>query len=149
VSPAGAHAARVALSVVSAMHELALREALPSLSAIDFAALRSANRRLADALRAADVDAAIAADDQFHALPVAVSGNAALRTVLEQFMPPLRPAVRLRFSAPGGRYAVAWHDHVIELSEAGDLDAAVAATRAGWQSLAPLLGLPGTRPDQR
>ena len=140
-------AARVALSVVTAMHELALRAAFPSLSATDFAALRSANRRLADALRAADVDAAIAADDQFHSLPVTVSGNTALRTVLEQFMPPLRPAVRLRFSAPGGGDAVARHDHVITLSEAGDLDAAVAAARAGWQSLEPLLDLPGARPD--
>ena len=149
MSSAGAHAARVALSVVSAMHELALRAAFPSLSATDFAALRSADRRLADALRAADVDAAIAADEQFHAIPVAVSGNAALRTVLEQFMPPLRPAVRLRFSAPGGRDVVARHDHVIELCEAGDLDAAVAATRAGWLSLEPLLGPPGARPDQR
>jgi DNA-binding GntR family transcriptional regulator len=131
------------------LHELALRGAFPRLSATDFAALRSANRGLADAVAAADVDAAIAADEQFHALPVAVSGNAALRTVLEQFMPPLRPAVRLRFSAPGGHDAVARHDHVIELSEAGDLDAAVAATRADWQSLEPLLGMPGAAVEQR
>lgn len=149
MSAAGAHAARVALSVVAAMHELALREAFPRLSATDFAALRSANRRLADALRAGDVDAAVAADDRFHALPVAVSGNAPLRTVIEQFMPPLRPAVRLRFSTPGGREAVVRHDRVIALSETGDLDAAVAAARAGWLSLAPLLGPPGPRPEQR
>lgn len=149
MSPAGPRAARVALSVVSAMHELALQTAFPSLSATDFAALRSANRRLADALRAADVDAAIAADDRFHALPVAVGGTSALRTVLGQFMPPLRPAVRLRFSAPGGLGAVAHHDHVIELAEAGDLDAAVAAVRADWQRLELLLILPGAGQDQR
>ncbi len=141
-------AARVALAVITAMHELALREAWPSLSATDFAALRSANRRLADALRAGDPDAAIAADEQFHAIPVAVCGNAALRTVLEQFMPPLRPALRVRFSAPGGRDAVARHDRVIELGEAGDLDAAVAAARADWQSLEPLLDPQGADPDR-
>lgn len=149
MSSAGARTARVALSVITAMHELALREAFPSLSATDFAALRSANRRVADAVRAVDVDAAIAADEQFHSLPVAACGNAALRTVLERFMPPLRPAVRLRFSGAGGLDAIARHDHVIERSEAGDLDAAVAATRADWQSLAPLLDLPGARPDPR
>jgi DNA-binding GntR family transcriptional regulator len=147
VGPGDARAARVALSVISAMHELAVREAFPRLAATDVAAMRQANRRLADALRADDVDAAIAADDQFHALPVAVSGNAALRTVLEQFAPPLGRAERLRFSVPGGRDPVAQHDRILELSEAGDLDAAVAATRAEWQSLEPLLGLAGGRPD--
>ena len=149
MSSAGANTARVALSVITAMYELALREAFPSLSATDFAVLRSANRRLADALRAADVDAAIAADDEFHTLPVTVCGNTALRTVLKQYMPPLRPAVRLRFSGTGGHEVVARHDHLITLSEAGDLDAAVAAIRTDWQSLEPLLGLPGAGPDQR
>ncbi|MCM4083565.1 FCD domain-containing protein [Paractinoplanes hotanensis] len=143
-----ARAARVALSVTTAMHELALHEAFPSLSDGAFDAMRQANTRFAGALRVHDVDAAIAADDQFHAVAVTLSGNAALRTVLEQFTPPLRRAERLRFSSPTGHDSVAQHARVIELSQAGDLEAAVAATRANWQTLAPLLGLPGATPGR-
>jgi len=139
VSPLDVRAVRNAQSIVAAMHELAVREALPNLSAAELDTMRAANARFADALRRNDADAAIAADDDFHGVLVVASANDALRGVLEQFTPLLRRLERLRFSSLKGRESVAQHDRIIVLCQAGDVDGAAAATRANWQTLAPLL----------
>ncbi|WP_445528363.1 GntR family transcriptional regulator [Streptomyces cyslabdanicus] len=139
VSPLDVRAARAAQSVTAAMHELAVREAMPDLSAAELDAMREANARFADALRRGDVDAAIDADDAFHGVAVTACANPAVRTVLEQFTPVLRRVERLRFSSLSGRGSVAQHDRIIALCEAGDVEGAVAATRANWQTLLPLL----------
>lgn len=139
VSPLDARAVRGAQSVTAAMHELAVREALPRLSAAEIDAMREANARFADALRNEDVDAAIAADDAFHDVAVTACANPAVRTVIEQFTPVLRRLERLRFSSLAGRGSVAQHDRIADLCEAGDVEGAAAATRANWQTLAPLL----------
>ncbi|GAA2279067.1 GntR family transcriptional regulator [Nonomuraea roseoviolacea subsp. roseoviolacea] len=139
VSPLDVRAARAARSVTSAMHELAVREALPGLSAAELDAMRAANERFADALRRDDVEAAIAADDDFHGVLVTASANAAIRSVLEQFTPMLRRLERLRFSSLSGRRSVAQHERIIALCAAGDAEGAAAATRANWETLDPLL----------
>ncbi|TCN42010.1 DNA-binding GntR family transcriptional regulator [Kribbella orskensis] len=139
VSPLDVREIRSAQLVTAAMHELAVREAIPNLSAAELDAMREANKRLADALCRNDVDAAIAADDDFHGVPVAACANRAIETVLEQFTPVLRRVERLRFSSLGGRGSVAQHDRIIALCEAGDVEGATAATRANWQTLVPLL----------
>ena len=87
-TPAGAHAAvpqtwsarstparRSRRTVVAAMHELAVREAVPQLTAADLDAMRAANARFAAAIDADDVDAAVAADDDFHGVPVRARAN--------------------------------------------------------------------------
>lgn len=139
VSPLDVRAARAAQSVTAAMHKLAVREAMPGLSAAEFRAMRDANARFAVALRRGDVEAALAADDDFHGVAVTACANAAIGTVLEQFTPVLRRLERLRFSSLSGRGSVAQHDRIIALCEAGDVEGAVAATRANWQTLLPLL----------
>jgi DNA-binding GntR family transcriptional regulator len=139
VSPLDVRAARGAQSVTAAMHELAVREALPNLAAAELDAMRAANARFAEALRRGDADAAIGADDAFHGVPVAAGANAAIRAVLDQFTPMLRRVERLRFSSLGGRDSVAQHALIIERCAAGDVEGAVAATRANWQTLLPLL----------
>jgi DNA-binding GntR family transcriptional regulator len=139
VSPLDVRAVRDAGSVIAAMHELAIREALPNLSAAELDAMRAANARFSDALRRYDPDAALAADDDFHGVPVMACANDAVRAVIEQFTPVLRRLERLRFSSLSGRGSVAQHDRIIALCEAGDVEAAAAATRANWQTLLPLL----------
>jgi DNA-binding GntR family transcriptional regulator len=139
VSPLDIAVARDAQSVTAAMHELAVREAIPSLSAREIDAMRAANARFAQALRRDDVDAAIAADDAFHDVTVTVCANQAIRAVIEQFTPVLRRLERLRFSSLGGRESVAQHERITALCEAGDVEGAVAATRANWQTLLPML----------
>ncbi len=142
VSPLDVRAARDAQSVTTAMHELAVREALPNLSATEIDAMREANERFASALRRNDVDAATTADDDFHGVLVTASANRALRDVLEQFTPLLRRLERLRFASLSGRESVAQHARIIALCEAGDVDGAAAAVRANWETLAPLLDAP-------
>ncbi|PRX18889.1 DNA-binding GntR family transcriptional regulator [Actinoplanes italicus] len=135
VSPLDAGAARAAQTVTAAMHELAVREAVQRLSADDLAAMREANDRFAAALRADDVDAAIAADDDFHGVAVLASANPALRTVLEEFTPVLRRLERVRFSSLNGRSSVDMHERIVALCEARDVEGAAAAARANWMSL--------------
>ncbi|MEO3974011.1 GntR family transcriptional regulator [Streptomyces sp. CAU 1734] len=142
VSPLDVRDVRAAQSVTAAMHELAVREAVPGLSAAELDDMRDANARFADALRRGDVDAAIAADDDFHGVTVTACANGAVRTVLDQYTPVLRRLERLRFSSLGGRESVAQHDRIIALCAAGETEAAAAAARANWSTLVPLFDTP-------
>ena len=133
-------ATRDAQAVVAAMHQLAVREAVGQLTAADFAGMRTANKQFAAALRSGDVDAALAADDELHAIPVTAAANQAVRAVLEQFTPLLRRVERRRFSTLTGRGSVALHDRLIRLCEAGQAEQAAAVSWETWQTLEPLLG---------
>ncbi len=124
VSPLDARAAHDAQAVTAAMHELAVRTAVPNLSRAKLDTMREANSRFAAALRHDDA---------------AACANGAVRAVLEQFTPVLRRVVRLRFSSLSGRSSVAQHQQIIELCEAGDAEGAAAAVRANWQTLIPLI----------
>jgi len=135
VSPMDVRETRAAQSVAAAMHELAVRESVPQLTAADLDAMRTANEHFAAALRDHDVDAAVAADDAFHEVAVAVSANPVLRSVLEQVTPLVRRAERARFSSLTGRSSVAAHATIIRLCEAGDADRAAAEARANWLTL--------------
>lgn len=148
VSPLDVRAVRDAQSVTAAMHELAVRAAVPNLSSVELDAMRAANARFAAALREDDVDAAVAADDAFHAVPVTACANQALSSVLEQFTPLLRRVEQLRFSSLSGRGSVAQHERIIALCAAGDAEGAAAASRANWQTLAPLLDTLPAEPDR-
>jgi DNA-binding GntR family transcriptional regulator len=128
-----------AQSVVAAMHRLAVEQAVSQLGAADLAAMREANDRFAAALRRSDVDAAIAADDDFHGIPVRAAANTALETVLEQFTPALRRLERMRFSSLSGRASVALHERLVRLCEAGDIEAAAAVSHETWETLRPLI----------
>lgn len=128
-----------AMSVVAAMHRLAVLEAVGRLTRGDLRAMRAANKRFAAALRAGDVDAALEADDELHDIPVAASGNGAVVAVLEQFTPLLRRVERLRFSTLPGRASVVLHERLIDLCEAGDAEGAAEVSWQTWQTLQPLL----------
>jgi len=139
VSPLDSREARGAQSVVAAMHELAVREAVPLLGEPELDAMRAANARFSDALRANRADDALAADDAFHAVAVDACANPVIRAVLEQHSPVLRRVERLRFSSLAGRASVAQHDTIIARCAEGDAEGASLAARANWQTLAPLL----------
>ena len=126
---------RDARDVVAAMHELAVREAVGSLTPADLEAMHEANRRFREAIEQGDVEAALRADDELHGIPVAVASNRALAAVLDQFTPVVRRAERLRFSSLGGRASLARHDELIRLCAAGDADQAAAVAFDTWHSL--------------
>ncbi len=135
VSPLDVREVRDARDVVAAMHEVAVREAVPALTDTDVTAMRHANRRFATAVETGDVESALRADDELHGVLVAICGNRALATVLEQFTPMLRRAERLRFGSLSGHASVAQHDRLIELCATGDVEGAAAVAYDTWHSL--------------
>ena len=148
VAPLDRQAVRDAQSVVAAMHRLAVAEAVGRLTPADLAAMRDANDRFAAALRAGDVGAALAADDDFHAIPVAAAANAAVQAVLDQFTPVVRRLERLRFGSLAARSSVELHAALVDLCEAGEAEAAADISHRTWQTLAPVLDHPDLDPHQ-
>jgi DNA-binding GntR family transcriptional regulator len=124
-----------ARGVVAAMHELAVRESVPNLTDGDLRAMREANLRFERAIEWKDVEAALRADDELHAIPVRASGNRAIAAVLDQFTPVVRRAERLRFSSVDGRASAARHDELIDLCHSLDIDGAAMVAFDTWQSL--------------
>ena len=126
---------RDAYVVVRAMHELAVRVAVPVMGEHHIAAMRAANERFATALDAGDVDACLVADDALHDVPVAVAGNRAIAATIERYLPVIRRLERLRFGSLPGRRSIAMHERLINACAAGDADAAVAVTADIWATL--------------
>lgn len=146
VAPVDHRATMNAQDVVSALHELAVRLAVPHLAAQDLTAMTVANQRFAAALRSGDAEAAVLADDAFHAVAVDVADNDVIREVLDQTTPLLRRVELLRFSSLSGRGSVAQHERIVDLCRAGDAEAAALAARENWQTLGHLLA--GTDPSR-
>jgi DNA-binding GntR family transcriptional regulator len=136
VSALSLTAVREARDVVAAMHELAVREAVPRLTEDDVEEMRAAAARFEAAVADGDVEAALRADDDLHGVPVRVSGNRALATVLDQFVPVLRRAERLRFASDGARESVARHDDLVRRCAAGDAEGAAAVVLDTFHALA-------------
>jgi DNA-binding GntR family transcriptional regulator len=126
-----------ARDVVAAMHELAVLDSVGRLAEADFAAMREANERFREAIDADDPEGALDADERLHAIPVAVGGNRALASVLEQYSPVVRRAELLRFSSSEGRASVGRHAKLIELCERGDAAGAAKLAFDTWHSLPP------------
>ncbi|MCA2207244.1 GntR family transcriptional regulator [Nocardia rosealba] len=135
VTPLNLRDVREARDVVAAMHQLAVREAVDSLTDADLDAMREAGDRFRVAIDNGDVEAALSADEDLHAVPVRVAANRSLTSVLDQFTPVLSRAVRLRFSTLGGRDSVTRHDELIRLCAAGDVEAAAGLAFATWRTL--------------
>ena len=138
---------RAAHAVVASMHRLAVAEAVARLTDEDLDRMRAANERFARAIETSDTSAALAADDDFHAVAVDASGNRALATVLDQFGPVVRRLERRRFASHAGTESVALHDRLVEACAAGDVDAAAEVAFRTWQNLADLIPEPSSTPS--
>lgn len=141
VAPLDTRSVLAAQRIAAALHELAVRDAVPQLTESDLDAMRDANARFAAALRAEDVGAAIVADDEFHDVAVRASANPLLPGLLEQVTPLLRRLERARFSSLAGRGSVDDHERIVELCAQGLADEAGAAARENWSTLGRLLHL--------
>lgn len=131
--------ARDAFTVVAALHSLAALLGVPRVEESELAAMRKANGDFAAALRAADVDRALAADDRFHAVLVQASVNREIGRSLERLMPKIRRLERARFGSLAGRRSVEQHDQIIVLCASGRAEAAAQAVRENWLSLGALI----------
>ena len=135
VAPLDETSVRDAQTVVAAMHRLAVESAVPRLTTGDLDRMRDANDRFDAAQRSGDADAALSADQEFHAVAVDVSGNAAVRTVIALYEPILHRAERLRFGSAKGRASVHRHARLIELCRTGDVAGAAALAEQTWRTL--------------
>jgi DNA-binding GntR family transcriptional regulator len=136
VSPLRLDEASHALAVITSMHELAVRGAVPRLDSQHQEQLTEAAQSFEEAARAADHERAIAADDAFHGVFVAAAGNRPVRETIARYMPLLRRAEALRFGTLPGRRSIVAHRQILKAARGGDIEAVVEATRRNWASLA-------------
>lgn len=141
VASVDVRATRDAQAVVAAMHELAIRQAIPLMQPKDFDLMRKANDKFKKAIASGDLDAAIAADDELHNAPVIVAANSAIQVVLEQFTPVLRRVERMKFSSSAGKSSIELHEKLIEFCESGNVEAASSISYETWHSLDDLIDL--------
>ena len=134
VSAIDAKAVHDARDVVGSMHVLAVRGMAGVATDSYLERMRDANRRFAKALAAGDIPAAMDADEEFHGVPVAVLGNDAIVTVLEQFGPVVRRAERMRF-AEDGQASFERHEKLVALLADGDVEGAADLTFETWHTL--------------
>ncbi|MFQ4150162.1 GntR family transcriptional regulator [Arthrobacter sp. LAPM80] len=145
VAPVDTKSTLDAQEVVAAMHELATRLAVPTLNGEQLAAMTAANARFAASLENDDVDAALAADGEFHAVIIDSCGNEKISTVLDSTLPLLLRVERQRFSSHAARHSVTVHAEIIRLATSGDAEGAALANRENWLSL----GTPPLAPEER
>jgi len=126
---------REARQLIRALQEFAVREAMPRLGPAEVAEMRSANERFAAAIESGDLDAAVAADDVLHDVPVRVYGNRALAATIDRHLPLLRRLEYARFGSTLGQSSVRRHAELIDAIEAGDTAAAVAIVSTIWTDL--------------
>jgi DNA-binding GntR family transcriptional regulator len=129
-----------AAEVVRAMHDLAVRSVAGALTPAQLTAMREAGSRFAAAVRAGDLDAALAADDDLHAVPVLAYRNAAAAMTIERFTPLIRRAERLLWASPHGERSISRHDDLIAALAAGDRSRAAEINLAIWDHLRPREG---------
>jgi DNA-binding GntR family transcriptional regulator len=139
VAALSARDARDAFTVYAALEALAASLGVPRLTAADLETMRAANRDFADALAATDVDAAIAADDRFHAVLVQAAANREISRSLERLLPTIRRLERARFGSLAGRRSIEQHERIIALCAAGDAERAAEAIRENWLTLGALI----------
>jgi len=147
VTPLVLREVRDALVVVRAMHELAVRLAVPLMTERHHALMRAANERFAAALESGDVPAAIDADDALHDVPIAVVGNRVLAATIERQLPAIRRLEKLRFGSLLGRRSIGFHEQLIEACEDGDVETAVAITTRIWTTLLEMFDSEGGSSD--
>jgi DNA-binding GntR family transcriptional regulator len=139
VTPLSAGDARDAFLVVAALHSLAASLGVPRVGESELATMCKANEDFAAALRANDVDRALAADDCFHSVLVQASANREIARSLERLMPKVRRLERARFGSLAGRRSVEGHDQIIALCASGEAEAAAQAVREQWLALGALI----------
>ncbi|SMY13072.1 GntR family transcriptional regulator [Brevibacterium jeotgali] len=134
VAPEDPVALAHARTIAAELHGLAARLAAPHAAGDEsaIARLRAANARLDSA---ADPEAAITADTDFHDVVVGLSGNPLLPGQLDTLVPVLLRAEFLHFDAETVAASARQHEAIIETLLACDGHRAASLTRENWLSL--------------
>ncbi len=133
VGPLSLQQARNVYPLASVIEGLALRLALPAMDREALDAMRTANARLAAALRSGDAVAAMTADHALHGAFVARCGNDELIDLLDDLKCKVRRIERAFWGGADRSASVRDHDELIAGIAAGDLAAAAAALARNWE----------------
>jgi DNA-binding GntR family transcriptional regulator len=129
------------VEVLRALDEIALRAAAPVLTVAHLDRLAAANRQFADAVAATDVLKIFASDEAFHGVFVEAAGNPVVARLLPQLYPQVHRVLYRRFSTVhGGRDSIGYHDELLRLCQAGDVEAVTRLSAAHWSRLVDLIG---------
>ncbi|MFJ8537233.1 GntR family transcriptional regulator [Streptomyces sp. NPDC093591] len=124
------------LAVLRSLDQLAVETAVPLMTEQDLRHMREANRDFERAVAANDTTAALAADDRFHAIPIAAADNPVLTRIVEQLHPQIHRILYRKFSTLlGGRNTIEHHDRLIEVCGSGDAEAASQLSAQHWSEL--------------
>ncbi len=125
-----------ALAALRSLDQLAMETGVPQLTEADLDRMRQANLDFARAVLAEDPDAALEADDRFHAVPLAAADNPVLSRVVEQLHPQIHRILYRKFSTLlGGRDTVDHHDRLLALCVRGEARAAADLSARQWAQL--------------
>ncbi|MEH7125548.1 GntR family transcriptional regulator [Bacillus sp. JJ1532] len=131
--------AKSAFTVVAALHGLAARLAVPSITEEDIQLMEESNAQLKRALENKDVLDAVEADDQFHAILLLASGNQEISLALERIMSKVRRLEFSKFSSLDGMKSIAEHDEIISACRTKNASLASSLLEENWLSLGRLL----------
>ncbi|MBB2940990.1 DNA-binding GntR family transcriptional regulator [Actinoplanes lutulentus] len=124
-----------AAAVVGAMYGLAVLSVAARMTTDQVERMREANARFAAAVADGDVEAALAADDEVHAIPLRAYGNAAATGTVDRYTPLVRRAERLLFTSAQASRSVRLHDELIEALATRDEARAVEVNSIIWGHL--------------
>lgn len=124
------------LAVLRSLDQLAVETAVPVMTEQDLEHMREANQAFERAVAANDTDAALAADDRFHAVPITAADNPVLSRIVEQVHPQIHRILYRKFSTLlGGRNTIEHHGRLIDVCATGDARAAAELSGQHWSEL--------------
>lgn len=133
--------AEASLAVLKALDQLAVRKGLARLDTKSLQQMHRANRDFANAFHQQSAARALEADDRFHGVLVNLADNPLLTQLVEQIHPQIHRILYRKFSSTiGSRETIEHHDHMIELCEKGDHEAAALVSAEHWEHLGGLIG---------
>lgn len=135
VAPVDVDRAAHAFPVVAALQGLAARLGVPGLAPEGLAAMRAADARRGRALDRGDIQAAIDADDAFHDVLIAATGNTELRRSLDRLMPQIRRLDLLHFRALSRREVPDTHPEILDACATGAAHEAARLVEANFLTL--------------
>ena len=136
VAPENPELIRSARQIAAELHALAMDLAFPRLYETAANEMEAANSRLRSALKSGDAEAAITADDDFHEVALARSGNPLIPDHLEVVTATLRRTEYLHFDSVKGSASPDQHVEIIAAVRSDDRDRAAELTRQNWTALA-------------
>lgn len=131
--------AKNAFTVVAALHGLAARLAVPSITDEEIQMMIESNAQLKTALEHKNIVSAVEADDQFHGVLLTASGNQEIGIALERIMSKVRRLEFSKFSSLEAMNSIEQHQEIIAACSSKNSTLASTLVEENWLSLGRML----------